>query len=177
MNELASQLFKTFFRSKKYFLRKKLELGKVISKTENFRGNLIDFGEVLMIKCPKLRHRWHSPDISNTQNFKCCEFCAIFFGCAYWSPELDIWFRMTLLGLMWPEIRIFLWFHLKIYFFDGFWCSVLSNPHHIMSANPLRSSVLARFGHVQTPRWLKKHQKIFFLDKIIKNPDFGLHHT
>ena len=34
MDELASKLFKTFFRSKKYFLRKKLQLVKVTSKTE-----------------------------------------------------------------------------------------------------------------------------------------------
>ena len=34
MNELDSKLFKTFFRSKKSFLRKKLELVKVTNKTE-----------------------------------------------------------------------------------------------------------------------------------------------
>ena len=42
MNELASKLFKTFFRYKKSFLRKKLELVKVTSKTEIF-GDFRDF--------------------------------------------------------------------------------------------------------------------------------------
>ena len=40
MNELASKLFRTFFRSKKYLKTKKLEMFKVISKLENFRDFL-----------------------------------------------------------------------------------------------------------------------------------------
>ena len=43
MNELAPELFKTFFQSKKSFLRKKLELVKVISKTEKFGDFSIPF--------------------------------------------------------------------------------------------------------------------------------------
>ena len=37
MNELASKLVRTFFRSKKYLKTKKLEMFKVISKFGNFR--------------------------------------------------------------------------------------------------------------------------------------------
>ena len=37
MNELASKLFKTFFRSKKSFLSSELEFVEVSSKMENFR--------------------------------------------------------------------------------------------------------------------------------------------
>ena len=161
MNELTSKLFKTFFRSKKYFLRKKLELGKVISKTENFRGNLIDFEEVLMIKCPKLRHRWHSPDIPNTQHLKCFNFCAIFFGCADWFPELYIWLCMTLLGLMWPEIRIFNDFTYKTDFLMCFGAQCCQIPITLWVRTLYEVGFRYVLGMCRTPRWLKTHQKYF----------------
>ena len=51
MDELASKLFKTFFRSKKSFLSSELEFVEVSSKMENFR-KFPDLGMVLCICGP-----------------------------------------------------------------------------------------------------------------------------
>ena len=107
MNELASKLFKTFFRSKKSFLSSELELVKVASKTDFFKifnqfsiqnpnGSLILCSNSLIWTA----NLWVPPK-------KCQQFCAIFCTLLNTSFRLHIRFYISLVVFLCPKIRNF----------------------------------------------------------------------
>ena len=120
MNELASKLFRTFFRSKKSFLRKKLALVKVISKMNFFlsksEGNSW-FGVQnlqVLVKSPQTQT---DPKLAAEKVFS--QKCAQFADHLGTSAGLYTWFYSTKIHFQQPEIRIFNFFDGR-YDFDHF---------------------------------------------------------
>ena len=120
MNELASKLFKTFFRSKKSFLSSELELVKVASKTDFFKifnQFSIQNPKGSLILCSNspiwTANLWVPP-----KKFQL--FCAIFCTLLNTSFRLLIRFYISLVVFLWPKIRNFEIFDGKYDFYHYF---------------------------------------------------------
>ena len=107
MNELASKLFKTFFRSKKSFLSSELELVKVASKTDFFKifnQFSIQNPKGSLILCSNTpiwtANLWVPPK-------KCQQFCAIFCTLLNTSFRLHIRFYISLVVFQCSKKRDF----------------------------------------------------------------------
>ena len=78
MNELDSQLFRTFFRFKKYLKTKKLEMFKVISKLENFGIFYQNMKKILGFVFNLTGAQWYQPTpnlaAEKVLTPKCAEF-------------------------------------------------------------------------------------------------------
>ena len=107
MNELASKLFKTFFRSKKSFQSSELEFVEVSSKTENFRN----LGWILDAKISKIwnpcSNGFSAASKSAQPNFHVIRLCNFFpIATAFFDFIFGTYIYMTI-GVLCSKIRIF----------------------------------------------------------------------